>query len=29
MYEDGYEFDEMNDQIADWLGGDQYVLHTE
>jgi hypothetical protein len=29
LYADGYDFDEMNEQIADWLGGDQYVLHTE
>jgi uncharacterized protein (DUF2225 family) len=23
MYADGYDFDEMNDQIADWFGGDK------
>jgi hypothetical protein len=29
MYEDGYEFDEVKDQIAELFGGDRYVLHTE
>jgi uncharacterized protein (DUF2225 family) len=26
MYADGYDFDEMNDQIADWFGGEPEKL---